>query len=42
MTYKSRLDGPGVEGSVLDRLRDAGPAVEAAELRSLKGLKQRT
>ena len=42
LEYLARLDGPGVEGSGLDRLRDAGPAVEAAELRSLKGLKQRT
>ena len=43
LEYLARLDGPGVEGAVMDRLRNAGEGVvKAAELRSLKGLKKRT
>jgi hypothetical protein len=43
LEYLARFDGPGVQGAVMDRLREA-PAgvVEAAELRSLKGLKPRS
>ena len=34
---------PGVQGAVIDRLRNAGnDVVTAAELRSLKGLKKRS
>lgn len=41
LIYLARLDGEGVQGAVMDRLRSEAPAgvVEAAELRSLKGLK---
>lgn len=43
LEYLARLDGPGVEGAVMDRLRSAGEGVlQAAELRSLKGLKKRS
>lgn len=42
LQYLARLDGPGVEGGVLDRLREAAPDVRGAELRSLKGLKRRS
>lgn len=39
--YLARLDGPSVEGAVVDRLHNApGGAVTSAELRSLKGLKK--
>jgi hypothetical protein len=43
LEYLARLDGPGVQGAVVDRLRNAGKdVVTAAELRSLKGLKKRS
>ncbi len=43
LEYLARLDGPGVQGAVMDRLRDVpGGVITAAELRSLKGLKPRT
>ena len=42
LEYLVRLDGEGVEGTLLDRLRQDEEAVEAVELRSLKGLKKRT
>ena len=43
LEYLARLDGPGVQGAVVDRLRGAGEGiVAAAELRSLKGLKKRS
>jgi hypothetical protein len=43
MEYLARLDGPGVQGAVMDRLRNAGESlIRAAELRSLKGLKKRS
>lgn len=42
LVYLARLDGPAVQGAVIDRLRNgAGGAVEAAELRSLKGIRPR-
>ena len=42
LEYLARLDGAGVQGAVMDRLRDGhGGVVDAAELRSLKGLKPR-
>lgn len=42
LEYLARLDGPGVQGAVMDRLKDVpGGVVAAAELRSLKGLKPR-
>lgn len=42
LQYLARLDGVAVEGAVMDRLRNAPDGVlEAAELRSLKGLKPR-
>lgn len=42
LEYLARLDGPAVEGAVVDRLREApGGVVRAAEVRSLKGLKKR-
>ena len=42
LEYLARLDGPGVQGAVMDRLRAGhGDVVDAAELRSLKGLKPR-
>lgn len=43
LVYLARLDGPGAQGAVMDRLgKGHGGAVSAAELRSLKGLKPRT
>jgi hypothetical protein len=40
--YLARLDGPGVQGAVMDRIRGApSGVVEAAELRSLKGIRPR-
>lgn len=39
LEYVARLDGPSVQGAVMDRLRAAKDGVMAAELRSLKGLK---
>ena len=43
LEYLARLDGPGVQGAIMDRLRNAGEGVvKAAELRSLKGLKKRS
>ena len=42
LVYLARLDGPALEGAVMDRIRSAPSGViEAAELRSLKGLKSR-
>ena len=42
LVYLARMEGEGVQGAVMDRLRSgAGGVVEAAELRSLKGLKPR-
>ena len=42
LVYLARLDGAGSQGSVMDRLgAGAGGVVEAAELRSLKGIKPR-
>ena len=42
LVYLARLDGPGAQGSVMDRLQaGAGGVLEAAELRSLKGIKPR-
>jgi hypothetical protein len=42
LVYLARLDGTGAQGGVMDLLRaGAGGVVEAAELRSLKGLKPR-
>lgn len=43
MEYLARLDGPGVQGAVMDRLGTTpGGIVASAELRSLKGLKKRS
>jgi hypothetical protein len=43
LEYLARLDGPGVQGAVVDRLRNAEEGlVRAAELRSLRGLKKRS
>ncbi len=42
LEFLARLDGPGVQGAVMDRLRVEHGVVAAAELRSLQGLKQRT
>jgi hypothetical protein len=43
LVYLARFDGAEVEGAVMDRLREAPDGVvDAAELRSLKGLKPRT
>lgn len=40
LEYIARLDGPGVQTAFMDRLGEAhGGVVDAAELRSLKGLK---
>jgi hypothetical protein len=42
LTYLARLEGDGAAGAIMDRLRGgAGGVVEAAELRSLKGIKPR-
>lgn len=42
LIYLARLDGPAVQGAIMDRLRNgAGSVIEAAELRSLKGIKPR-
>ena len=42
LLYLARLDGPAVQGAVMDRLRgEPGGVIEAAELRSLKGIKPR-
>jgi hypothetical protein len=42
LVYLARIEGEGVQGAVMDRLRNgSGGVVEAAELRSLKGLKPR-
>lgn len=42
LEYMVRLDGGAVQGAVMDRLREAPSGVlEAAELRSLKGIKPR-
>lgn len=43
LEYLVRLDAPGAEGVVLDRVTQSGAEhVGAAEIRSLKGLKQRS
>jgi hypothetical protein len=43
LEYIARLDGTGVQGAVMDRIRAGGNGVvTASELRSLKGLKPRT
>jgi hypothetical protein len=42
LVYLARLDGPAVQGAVMDRLQSGvGGVIEAAELRSLKGIKPR-
>ncbi len=42
LVYLARIDGAGAQGAVMDRLRSgAAGVVEAAELRSLKGIKPR-
>ena len=42
LVYLARLEGSAVQGAVMDRLRaGVGGAIEAAELRSLKGLQPR-
>jgi len=42
LMYLARLDGPAVQGAVMDRLRNGvGAVIEAAELRSLKGINPR-
>jgi hypothetical protein len=42
LIYLARLDGPAVQGAVMDRLRTSvGAVIEAAELRSLKGINPR-
>ena len=42
LTYLARFDDRAVEGAVMDRLRNGvGAVIEAAELRSLKGIKPR-
>ncbi|HSH75824.1 MAG TPA: DUF4956 domain-containing protein [Longimicrobiales bacterium] len=42
LTYLARLDGPAVEGALMDRIdREGGEAIRAAELRSLKGIRPR-
>jgi hypothetical protein len=42
LIYLARLDGPAVQGAVMDRLANgAGGTIEAAELRSLKGINPR-
>lgn len=42
LEYLARLEQPGLEGNIMDRLREAPPGViTAAEYRSLKGLKRR-
>ena len=43
LEYLARLDGPGVQGAVVDRLRGADTGVlTAVDMRSLKGLKKRS
>jgi hypothetical protein len=43
LAYLARLDGPGAQGEAIDRVNQGhGGAIDAAELRSLKGLKSRT
>jgi Domain of unknown function (DUF4956) len=43
LQYIARFDGAGVQGAVMDRIRDAPEGLfAAAELRSLKGLKPRS
>jgi hypothetical protein len=43
LEYLVRLDAPGAQGIVLDRVAKADPEhVDAAEIRSLKGLKKRS
>ena len=42
LVYLARLEGPGAQGTLMDRLRNgSGGVVAAAELRSLKGIKPR-
>jgi hypothetical protein len=42
LVYLARLDGSAVQGAVMDRLRNGvGATIEAAELRSLKGINPR-
>jgi len=42
LLYLARLDDPGVQGALMDRIHEARDGVlDAAELRSLKGLKPR-
>jgi hypothetical protein len=42
LEYLARLDGPGVEGAIMDRLdAEVGPAIRGAEYRSLKGMSKR-
>ena len=42
LIYIARLDDPAVQGALMDRLHEArGVSLEAAELRSLQGLKPR-
>jgi hypothetical protein len=42
LVYLARLDGAAAQGAVIDRLRNGvGGVIEAAELRSLKGIKPR-
>ena len=42
LVYLARLDGAAVQGALIDRLRNgAAGVIEAAELRSLKGIKPR-
>lgn len=43
LEYYARLDGGGIEGSLLDRIREAPDGVlQSVELRSLKGIKPRS
>ncbi len=43
LEYLARLDGPGVEGAILERLGQAGGStIRGAEFRSLKGLTRRS
>jgi hypothetical protein len=41
LEYVARLAAPSSQGALLERVRRAGDAVQAAELRSLEGLKGR-